>query len=41
MRKRTIEPFGHKGPVEVYECRNVFCEYDEDDDPRRFRSRLR
>jgi hypothetical protein len=41
MHKRISYPFGIKETVTTYECRNVFCEYDEDDDPRRFRRRLR
>jgi hypothetical protein len=39
LHKRVIEPFGIKEPVTVYECRSALCEYDEDDDPRRWRRR--
>jgi hypothetical protein len=37
MRKRTIAPYGIKEPVTVYTCVSALCEYDEDDDPRRWR----
>jgi hypothetical protein len=31
MRKRTIEPYGLKRPITVYECTSALCEYDEDE----------
>ena len=39
--KRIIEPFGINRPVMIYECRNAWCEYNEDDEPRYLHSRPR
>jgi hypothetical protein len=36
MRKRTFEPYGITEPITVYRCVSALCEYDEDDDPRRW-----